>query len=442
MSLRNVETVQANLSVRTATVARFEALKAFVPLVNLPTFAVGLSRLTGPAKGSIIFPDVTGGTPFVGQPGLSYANINRVNIFLPLDPSGQITALPIAEEGIRGKELMEQLVRRSQAVMAAQRYFEAKQVQYRLGVAYAGADLAGDLRRLFRAQAPGEAGARRRGEPGAGRRGPGPGPAVEYREGIRDHPAATWASPCTSAACSCRPRWVRPRSSRTGAFTLRPRLPGHRGPPARPRFPLLARTGRGAGPSAAAGGPADGRRHADRASSRTSGTSSACSGWASSRSAWPSRTRRTEQRRRRPGPDLRDALRPARHRRRPVVAVASGQAGRDALADQPGTLAAGDGRGRRDVVGSLAAGHPRVGAEGGRVPAPDRVPRPRGAPLPGEAGHPPGRLRRGGQPAPGRRRSMDGLVQPPARPAGHPPRHRAPARLYREGGDYRRAACR
>ena len=143
MSLRNVETVQANLSVRTATVARFEALKAFVPLVNLPTFAVGFSRLTGPPNGNIIFPDITGGTPFIGQPGLSYANINRVNIFLPLDPSGQITALPIAEEGIRGKELMEQLVRRSQAVMAAQRYFEAKQVQYRLGVAYAGADLAG-----------------------------------------------------------------------------------------------------------------------------------------------------------------------------------------------------------------------------------------------------------------------------------------------------------
>jgi outer membrane protein TolC len=143
MSLRNVETVQANLSVRTAAVARFEAMKAFVPLVNLPTFAVGLTRLTGSPKGNIIFPDVTGGTPFIGQPGLSYANINRVNIFLPLDPSGQITALPIAEEGIRGKELMEQLVRRSQAVMAAQRYFEAKQVQYRLGVAYAGADLAG-----------------------------------------------------------------------------------------------------------------------------------------------------------------------------------------------------------------------------------------------------------------------------------------------------------
>ena len=144
MSLRNVETVQANISVRTATVARFEALKAFVPLVNLPTFAVGFNRIGGPAMGSVIFPDVTGGTPFVGQPGLQNAEINRFNIFLPLDPSGQITALPIAEEGIRGKELMEQLVRRSQAVLAAQRYFEAKQVRYRLAVATAGADLAGD----------------------------------------------------------------------------------------------------------------------------------------------------------------------------------------------------------------------------------------------------------------------------------------------------------
>jgi outer membrane protein TolC len=150
LSLRTVETVAANLSVRTATVARFEALKAFVPLVNLPMFAVGFNSVGGNSTSpSIIFPDVTGGTPFVVQPGLSNANINRFNIFLPLDPSGQITALPIAEEGIRGKELMEQLVRRSQAVMAAQRYFEAKQVQYRLRVALAGADLAGDYVGLF-----------------------------------------------------------------------------------------------------------------------------------------------------------------------------------------------------------------------------------------------------------------------------------------------------
>jgi hypothetical protein len=43
LCLRNVETVQANLSVRTATVARFEALKAFIPLVDLPQLQVGLS---------------------------------------------------------------------------------------------------------------------------------------------------------------------------------------------------------------------------------------------------------------------------------------------------------------------------------------------------------------------------------------------------------------
>ncbi len=145
MSLRNVETVQANLSVRTATVARFEALKAFVPLVDLPQLQVGLSRVTGsPNSGqTVIFPDVTGGTPFQSNVGLTNAELNRFNIFLPLDPSGQITALPIAEEGIRAKELMEQLVRRAQAVLAAQRYFEAKQIGYGQRVADAGAFVAG-----------------------------------------------------------------------------------------------------------------------------------------------------------------------------------------------------------------------------------------------------------------------------------------------------------
>jgi outer membrane protein TolC len=144
LSLRNVETVQANLSVRTATVARFEALKAFVPLVNLPQLQVGFSRVTGPAGGtqSVIFPDVTDGVPLLTQPGLTNAELNRFNIFLPLDPSGHITAMPIAEEGIRAKELMEQLVRRAQAVLAAQRYFEAKQIGYGQRVADAGAYVA------------------------------------------------------------------------------------------------------------------------------------------------------------------------------------------------------------------------------------------------------------------------------------------------------------
>jgi outer membrane protein TolC len=146
LSLKNVETVQANLSVRTATVARFEALKAFVPLVDMPQLQVGLSNVTGPAIGnqSVIFPDITGGTPFQNQPGLVNAELNRFNIFLPLDPSGHITALPIAEEGIRAKELMEQLVRRAQAVLAAQRYFQAKQIGYGQRVADAGAFVAGE----------------------------------------------------------------------------------------------------------------------------------------------------------------------------------------------------------------------------------------------------------------------------------------------------------
>ncbi len=149
-----METVQANLQVRTATVARFEALKSFVPLMNLPQLAVGLNRVTGPPVGppvgqTIIFPDVTGGTPFVGQPGLDHAQLSRVNIFLPLDPSGHITALPIAEEGIRAKVLMEQFVRRSQAVLAAQRYFNAKQIHYGLRVSSSGLDLAGQTLALI-----------------------------------------------------------------------------------------------------------------------------------------------------------------------------------------------------------------------------------------------------------------------------------------------------
>ena len=79
LSLRNVETVQANLSVRTATVARFEALKAFVPLVDMPQLQVGLSRVTGPVTGSqsVIFPDTTLGTAFLNQPGLVNAELNR-----------------------------------------------------------------------------------------------------------------------------------------------------------------------------------------------------------------------------------------------------------------------------------------------------------------------------------------------------------------------------
>jgi outer membrane protein TolC len=150
LSLRNVETVQANLTVRTATVARFEALKAFIPLMDLPQLQVGFSRVTGPAFShqSIIFPDVTDGVPLLTQPGLTNAELNRFNIFLPLDPSGHITALPIAEEGIRAKELMEQLVRRAQAVLAAQRYFEAKQIGYGQRVADAGAYVARETLRL------------------------------------------------------------------------------------------------------------------------------------------------------------------------------------------------------------------------------------------------------------------------------------------------------
>ena len=156
-SLANVETVQANVAVQTATVARFDALKSFVPLINLPQLAVGFRQLSGSGN-ILIFPDVTEGALLQGRPLLQQAALNRFNLFFPLDPSGHITALPVAEEGIRAKVLMEQLVRRSQMMLAIQDYYEAKQIEYgirtaRLGVEFARETLALTERKLREKQA-------------------------------------------------------------------------------------------------------------------------------------------------------------------------------------------------------------------------------------------------------------------------------------------------
>jgi outer membrane protein TolC len=132
--------VKANVSLQTATVARFEALKEFVPLVNLPQLAVAFNQLGGPGK-VMILPDVTGGALLEGSPGLQQAALNRANLYFPLAPSGHITALPIAEEGIHAKVLMEQLVRRSQMMLAIQGYYQAKQVDYGIRTARLGVEL-------------------------------------------------------------------------------------------------------------------------------------------------------------------------------------------------------------------------------------------------------------------------------------------------------------
>jgi len=147
-SLANVETVRANVAVRTAQVAQFDALKEFVPLVTMPQLLVGYNQFTPGNGTNIIFPDVTGGTPLVGLPGVNNVQLSRVLLALPLDPSGQITALPIAQEGTRAKLLMEQLVRRSQAALAIQGYFEAKQIPYGIRVARLGVTLAQETRAL------------------------------------------------------------------------------------------------------------------------------------------------------------------------------------------------------------------------------------------------------------------------------------------------------
>lgn len=140
-SLDNVQTVQANLAVQTATVARFEALKEFVPLINLPQLAVAFNQLSGPGT-VMILPDVTGGALLEGRPGLQQGALNRANLYFPLAPSGHIMALPIAEEGIHARALMEQLVRRSQMMLAIQRYYEAKQIDYGLRTARLGVEMA------------------------------------------------------------------------------------------------------------------------------------------------------------------------------------------------------------------------------------------------------------------------------------------------------------
>jgi outer membrane protein TolC len=158
-SLANVDVVQANVALQTATVARFEALKEFVPLINLPQLAVAFRQLSGPStNATLLFPDVTLGALLVGQPSLQPATANRVNLFFPLAPSGHITALPIAEEGIRAKVLMEQLVRRSQVMLAIQDYYVAKRLQYALRTARLGVELAQQIlalnqRKLLQKQA-------------------------------------------------------------------------------------------------------------------------------------------------------------------------------------------------------------------------------------------------------------------------------------------------
>lgn len=144
-SLANVETVQANVAVQKATVARFEALKEFIPLVNLPQLQVAFNQFAGSGN-ILIFPDTTGGVLLQGSPLLQQATLNRANLFFPISPSGHITALPIAEEGIHIRWLMEQLVRRSQMMLAIQNYYQAKQIEYGIRTARLGVELAEENR--------------------------------------------------------------------------------------------------------------------------------------------------------------------------------------------------------------------------------------------------------------------------------------------------------
>jgi outer membrane protein TolC len=138
-----VQVVQANVATHTAAVAKFEALKSFLPLATMPQLAYGVFRAQGVGLPQVAFPGITlSGSTFDGFAPNDRVASDGLDLFFPLDPSGQITALPIAEHGIKVKEIAEELVRRSQMVLIAQDYFDAKQVLYHLHVAELGVRVA------------------------------------------------------------------------------------------------------------------------------------------------------------------------------------------------------------------------------------------------------------------------------------------------------------
>ena len=427
-SLRNVETVQANLAVRTATVARFEALKAFVPLANMPSVQAGFSRVTGPVSGqNVLFPDVTSGVPLVGQPGLDHAEVNRFNIFLPLDPSGHITALPIAEEGVRVKELMEQIVRRSQAVLAAKRYFEAKQIGYGLRrptPAYVAGEYLGLVERKLRERQAHD---------------------VEVTQARVNRGRAMVLTAELEKA-----ERISERRLGIAVHQCRLLVPPELGPaPIEPEAAFLFDL---ADPDLVdLGLVADFPRSREDAVQRT-------------------KRQRLEVRLMVAG--LRIArLKQTRDKARlfGLGSLPLGMSFKDTTPGNGGTALGlifgslydlpvvdvglwSNIRGARlDIIRSQLdlekallevaddAGSSwdrwqqasaRVGPAGGRVPPAQRVPRPPRAPVPGEAGDPARRARLRGRGTPGRHGPLDGLVQPPAREARHPALDRALARLY------------
>ena len=180
---------------------------------------------------------------------------------MPIDPSGQITSLPIAEEGIHAKLLMEQLVRRSQAALAIQAYFEAKQIPYGIRVGRLAVTLAQETRaltgrkllekqaydiELSQSEDRREPGPRLSGQPGedlADR----PAPA---RRGLAPEPPARTPGPW-SGADRAGPR-----------VCLRPRRPRPGGHGDCPRFSLLPGGGHSTGQAAAGGGAHPRRRPA------------------------------------------------------------------------------------------------------------------------------------------------------------------------------------
>ena len=151
---------------------------------------------------------------------MSTVQLSRVLLALPIDPSGQITALPIAEEGTRAKLLMEQLVRRSQAALAIQAYFEAKQIPYGIRVGRLAVTLAQETRALTGRKLLEKQAYDIELSQSEDRREPGARASWPTSRRTRGSPSASSPWSCTRAACSYPRTVVRCRSSWTESIAF------------------------------------------------------------------------------------------------------------------------------------------------------------------------------------------------------------------------------
>ena len=189
-SLRNVETVQANLAVRTATVAQFEALKAFVPLINMPQTQVGFSRVTGPVNGQNVHLPRHHRRHAARGPARARPRHGQPVQYVPAAGSLRAHHRLADRRGRHPRQGTDGTARPPLAGRAGgPALFRGQADRLRPARADAGTYVARGDPRARPTQAPRAAGARRRGQPGPGRSRAGQGPVRRPREGRANHRA-------------------------------------------------------------------------------------------------------------------------------------------------------------------------------------------------------------------------------------------------------------